>query len=181
MLNGSWLPRDQIATTNLPGYDLAMRATPPDCRDHGLWLGGNAELPLTKHSQAVRCADSASFSCPSCEDGVFRSSTSFRAHLASVHRRGLPCNSCHFIAPGGRPGNLTAHIKMMHSDDLHRVCPARGRMRQGAFYGNDLLEMPTNLFLLGLHLPLGPHDSRRLQTPPGELHLVPMQESGRRV
>ena len=36
IIDGTWVPRELVTNSRLPGYDLAMRAIPPDCRNHGL-------------------------------------------------------------------------------------------------------------------------------------------------
>ena len=128
---GTWAPRDQISPRNLPQYDMAMRATPPDCRGYGLWEGGNAELPISRPSQAALFIDSASFSSPACDDdGVFRYPQTFRAHLASVHRQGLECPEpdCDKVFPSSRPGILLAHMRRIHSDYCYRKCEDCGKV-----------------------------------------------------
>ena len=89
-------------------YDLAMRATPPNVSSHGLWIRTNRG-PAYREVLAGGAvhSNSINFSCPSCEDHVFRSHATYRAHLASVHRKGLECNECDFVAPS--PCELLEH------------------------------------------------------------------------
>ena len=116
IITGTWLPRERVDPRRLTGYDLAMRATPDDCRGPGLWEGGNAEFSLTTPSQAARM-DLQEITCPDCATVCF-GANALQDHVTSEHTDGLHCSECTFVTKD--PGKLTEHMKRMHSGIYRR-------------------------------------------------------------